>query len=310
VIHIDIVRINFNDYTAEINLSRGANCISLKNGKYNVNILREPDYSKEIDNPFLYGMPILFPVNRISKGEFEFEGRKYTFPINELTTNCHLHGFLHTAEFELAQKSEKSVRCRYDSNELYDFFPHKFRIEITYSLSENGLLQETCIYNLSDTNMPVFLGFHTTFNIPFVKNGSAENICVFAEVGDEIERDVSSYLPTGKFLPDDDISRQLKCGEFHSTNKISRHYKAVKDGRIEVLDKENGLKIIYENDKNFGWRLFYNGNADGFICLEPQTCMVNCQNSEFKRNLSGFDYIEPKSHKKYVSRISVEEFGK
>lgn len=163
MIHIDIVRINFNDYTAEINLSRGANCISLKNGKYNVNILREPDYSKEIDNPFLYGMPILFPV---------------------------------------------------------------------------------------------------------------------------------------------------KCGEFHSTNKISRHYKAVKDGRIEVLDKENGLKIIYENDKKFGWRLFYNGNADEFVCLEPQTCMANCQNSEFKRNLSGFDYIKPKSHKKYVSRISVEEFGK
>lgn len=215
-----------------------------------MNILRESDYSKEIDNPFLYGMPILFPVNRISNGEFNFEGRKYTFPINEPTTNCHLHGFLHTAEFELVQKSENFVKCRYDSDELYEFFPHIFRVEIKYSLFESGLLQETCISNLSDTNVPVFLGFHTTFNVPFVKNGSAENICVFAEVEDEIERDMSSYLPTGRILPEDDISHQLKCGKFKPFgNQISRHYKAGKDGRIELLDKENGLKIIYENDK-------------------------------------------------------------
>ena len=276
-----------------------------------MNILRESDYSKEIDNPFLYGMPILFPVNRISNGEFNFEGRKYTFPINEPTTNCHLHGFLHTAEFELVQKSENFVKCRYDSDELYEFFPHIFRVEIKYSLFESGLLQETCISNLSDTNVPVFLGFHTTFNVPFVKNGSAENICVFAEVEDEIERDMSSYLPTGRILPEDDIFHQLKCGKFKPFgNQISRHYKAGKDGRIELLDKENGLKIIYENDKKFGWRLFYNGNADEFVCLEPQTCMVNCQNSKFDRDFAGFNYIEPKSHKKYVSRIYVEEFRK
>lgn len=306
---MDIVRINSNNYTAEVNLSRGANCISLKNERYNVSILREPDYSKEIDNPFLYGMPILFPVNRISNGKFEFEGRKYTFPINEPETNCHLHGLLHTAKFEIVQMNESFVKCRYDSDELYEFFPHKFRVEITYSLSESGLLQETCIYNLSDTNMPIFLGFHTTFNMPFVKDASTESIRVFAEVEDEIERDMSSYLPTGKILPEDDISRQFKCGEFKSLgNKISRHYKADKTGRIEILDKEKGYKIIYENDKKFGWRLFYNGNADEFICLEPQTCTVNCQNSEFDRNFSGFDYIEPKAHKKYVSRIYVEEF--
>ena len=254
-------------------------------------------------------MPILFPVNRISNGEFEFEGRKYTFPVNELKTNCHLHGFLHTARFELVQKSERCIKCRYDSSELYEFFPHKFRVEITYSLSERGLLQETCIHNLSDTNMPVFLGFHTTFNVPFVKGASAENVYVLAEVGDEIERNTTNYLPTGKILPEDDISRQLKCGEFKPVgNKISRHYKADKDGRIELLDKENGIKIIYDNDKKFGWRLFYNGNADEFVCIEPQTCMVNCQNSKFDRNFTGFDYIEPQLYKKYVSLIYVEEF--
>ena len=81
-----IYKISCGDYTAEINLSRGANCISLRNRKYGAVILREPDYSKELDNPYLYGMPILYPVNRISGGKFEFEGREYVFPINEFVS--------------------------------------------------------------------------------------------------------------------------------------------------------------------------------------------------------------------------------
>ena len=68
-----IIELKSNNYRAKINLSRGANCISLKNTEYNGDILREPDYDN-LDNPYLYGMPILFPPNRISGGKFEFEG--------------------------------------------------------------------------------------------------------------------------------------------------------------------------------------------------------------------------------------------
>ena len=71
-----IYEIKHGDYTAKINLSRGANCVSLRNKKYNAVILREPDYDKVPDNPYLYGMPILYPANRISGGRFEFEKRE------------------------------------------------------------------------------------------------------------------------------------------------------------------------------------------------------------------------------------------
>ncbi len=300
--------IKFKDYTAEINLSRGANCISFRNQKYQVSVLREPDYTKGLDNPYLYGMPILFPVNRIEKGEFYFEGRRYQFPINEPNTNCHLHGFLHQAEFILVEQGESFVKCRYESDELYECFPHKFRVEISYSLSENGLLQETSVHNLSDTNMPVFLGFHTTFNVPFAKGSASENIRVFAEVGDEIERNMAIYLPTGRILPQDAITKQFNAGTFVPVGTpISRHYKKENTGRIELLDISKGLKVSYTNDEKFGWRLFYNGDANEFICLEPQTCMVNCQNLDSGWDAAGFDSIGPNSYKNYVSQICVEE---
>ena len=306
---MNISKISFGDYTAEINLSRGANCISLRNKKYNASVLREPDYSKEIDNPFLYGMPILFPVNRIEDGRFEFEGRQYTFPITDEKTNCHVHGFLHQAEFELVEKSEQSVKCKYDSDELYGYFPHKFSVEISYSLNDDGLTQETSIHNFSDTNMPVFLGFHTTFNIPFVSGASGENVFVYAQISDEIERDAVRYLPTGRVFQSDKMAEQFKEGKLTPCeNKISKHYKADKDGIMELLDVEKRVKIVYTNDEKFGWRLFYNGDGNGFVCLEPQTCVVNCANSKLDPEDTGFDCVPPSSFKKYVSKISVEEF--
>lgn len=203
------------------------------------------------------------------------------------------------------------IKCKYDSDELYDYFPHKFNVEISYSLNRAGLTQETCIHNLSNTNMPAFLGFHTTFNIPFISGASAEDICVFAEVGEEIDRDMTNYLPTGKIFSGDEISKQFNKGKFFPIkNKISKHYKADKNGRIELLDMRKRLKVVYDNDKKFGWRLFYNGSGDGFICLEPQTCMVNCQNLYLNGKDTGFDYISPNERKNMYPKFILKNFDK
>lgn len=253
-------------------------------------------------------MPILFPVNRISNGEFEFEKRKYKFPINDPNTKSHIHGFLHKAEFNLIDQSDNFVKCIYLSDNLYDFFPHKFAVEITYLLSKKGLIQEIYIYNLSNTNMPIFLGLHTTFNIPFIKDSLGENIRVFSGLEYEIERN-SNYVPTGRILPHDEIFYQLNNGEFIPFgNKISKHFRANKNGKIEIRDIYKKIKVVYDVDKQFSWRLFYNGDANSFICLEPQTCIVDCPNTVFDRNDVGFDYIKPTSHKKYTSQIYIEKF--
>ncbi len=133
---MDIRIIQYGDYTAAINLSRGANCISLRNRKYDAGILREPDYSKGLDNPYLYGMPILFPVNRIADGEFTFEGRTYTFPINESQTGCHLHGELHKYEFEPLEVTSNKIVCVYRAEREHPYlsFPHAFEIRMEYEL--------------------------------------------------------------------------------------------------------------------------------------------------------------------------------
>lgn len=304
----NIYEIRCGDYSAQINISRGANCISLRNSKYKAKILREPDYSKELDNPYLYGMPILYPVNRISGGKFTFEGRKYKFPINEPDTGCFIHGELHNTEFKLVEKGADFIICEYESNGDYLEFPHVFKICMKYRLKEDGLYQETKIKNMSNENMPNFLGYHTTFNIPFSDGSDGRDITVLAEVGDEIERNMSTYLPTGNVLPVDDITKKLNEGNFNPfENVLSRHYKIIEGRRIEISDNVKKIKIIYENDEKFNFRLIYNGNADEYICIEPMNCMVNCLNAPFDKGYAGFDYIEPGKEKIYASKIWVEE---
>jgi len=306
-----VKEIKHNEYSARINLSRGANCISLRHFACNAEILREPDYEKGIDNPYLYGMPILFPVNRISGGEFEFEGRKYVFPINEPNTNCHLHGVLHETEFKVLEQSENKIVCIYkaEKGEYLDF-PHSFEIKLSYELSDDGFLQTTEIINHSDENMPVFLGFHTTFNSLFIKNGKKEDISVLVQLKEEFERNMTNYLPTGHKPEFDDVSEKLVSGQFNPFEKpISRHYLAGRN-KMVIYDKGNDLSLVYENDEKLGFRLIYNGNADEYICLEPQTCLANCPSSPFDRKEAGFDYLKPREAKTYYSKIYIAEGDK
>lgn len=177
-----IEQITGGGYTASINLSRGANCISLRNQTLGISLLREPDYSRELDNPYLYGMPVLFPVNRISGGKFEFDGRVYELPVNEEKTGCTLHGELHAMEFRMEEQNADSITCSYRSRGNYAYMPHDFSLRIQYSLSEKGMRQKTTVVNHSDCRMPLFLGFHTTFNLVFARNSKPENVRVHANV--------------------------------------------------------------------------------------------------------------------------------
>ena len=302
-------KISCGDWSAEVDICRGANCVSLKNNRYSANILREPPSGGVLDNPYLYGMPILFPVNRIEGGSFEFEGRRYLFPINEPRTNCHLHGELHRMAFEIVEQSNSKIVCRYKAGKgEYIGFPHSFEIIQEYELKEDGFYHTVTVLNFSDDNMPIFLGFHTTFNTCFLDKSRARDIRVFAEICEEYERNMEvNYLPTGVKLLFDDVSRRLSDGTYDPfSGKASRHYRG--SGIMSITDLENRLRVVYENDEKYGFRLIFNGGDEGYICLEPQTCLANCQNSPFPRSENGFDFIEPKGTKTYCSRICLEEF--
>ncbi len=303
----EIIVLNAGYYTAKINATRGANCFSLTNKKYNAEILREPNYLNPLDNPYLYGAPILFPQNRISGGKFKFEGRTYDFGINEESTNCYIHGQLHQTPFTVVEKCDNFVRLVYKNDGTYVGYRDKFTITLSYLLSESGLDVECKIDNLSEVSLPVLLGFHTTFNVPFIKDSDKNSVKIGVDIGDEIERNMAVYLPTGKILEHDAVSTAIKKGKFISDTPISRHYRIAKDGLITLYDESKNLTLVYENDEKYKFRLVYNGSAENFICVEPQTGMANAPNSPFDRDYAGFTSIKSGESTIYKSKIYIKE---
>ena len=303
---MDKITLKSGDHLAVIDALHGANCISLRNEKYGISILREVPKGQKKDHPFLYGMPLLFPANRISGGRFTFEGRLYDFGINEEKTACQLHGCLHDLPFRVVKAEENRVLCVLDvqKNSLYPSFPHDFSIQTEYTLDESGLVQTVTVFNRSDADMPCLLGFHTTFN---ARKENGRPYLISAELGQGYERN-ESYLPTKNLLPRDELYESLRNGSFSACGqKISRHYAIENEGLITLTDPENAFTILYENDEKYAYRLIYNGDADEFICLEPQTCLVDAVNTEAPREGRGFDVIGAEESKTYRSKISVAD---
>ena len=92
-------------YKVEVVPKYGMNCIKALCENPCVDILKTPSDIDILgnDDAFLFGIPVLFFPNRISCGRFEFEGRKYKFPINEPRLNNFCHGTLHKLPFEVVE---------------------------------------------------------------------------------------------------------------------------------------------------------------------------------------------------------------
>ena len=157
--------------------------------------------------------------------------------------------------------------------------------------------------------MPYFLGFHTTFSLAMTPKTDAEAVLAKAELSREIERDMTTYLPTGRLPEFDAVSAALAAGTWHpASGAISRHYRAGGGGLLTLTNPENGLRMVYRNDAAFGYRLIY-GDGKAFLCMEPQTCMANAANAPFAREETGFAFLRPDETKQFHSQIGLEEIG-
>ena len=116
-----IEKINFNGipavhftaggYEAVMVPSVGANVVKLKHTATSIEILRTPD-AEEMENfkerPQIYGLPLLFPPNRIADGTYTFEGRKYQYPITIPTQNNYHHGIIKSEPFTVSRTVERN----------------------------------------------------------------------------------------------------------------------------------------------------------------------------------------------------------
>lgn len=278
----------------------GGNCISLQIGE--ADILRTPDCGEALcAAPNLYGIPILFPPNRIKGGCFYYSGRKYQFPINEPKRHNHIHGFLNQTCFSvqslLDDETGKTLTLTYRASidNPYMQYPHTFSATRTWHLTNDALYQKVSIRNDSDEPMPVGIGFHTTLNACFLPGDSCpEHYHLRMSATQEILYDPDRIIPTGEILENTKLLQELNGqGIVPQGERVSCHMKRGKNG-AELIHVPSGQTICMTvSDSLPYWILWNSDGHSGFICPEAQSWMIDAPNQSQKYQESGFKVIAP-----------------
>ncbi|MDR2937303.1 MAG: aldose 1-epimerase, partial [Rikenellaceae bacterium] len=189
----------------------GANMVKLYDKEKKVNIFRTPaeaDLEVFGVRAQLFGLPLLFPPNRIEDGKYTYNGKTYRFPITIPNQNNYHHGIIKQQAFTVTRTrvggNYVEVEASFFSNAVNDAvfcdFPHEFECRMYFKLSAAGLEHKVSFINLSDSPMPLGVGYHTPIMVPFAEGGRAEDVLLQLSVGEKWEVN-DRTLPTGKLLP-------------------------------------------------------------------------------------------------------------
>lgn len=307
---LEAVAFEAGGYEAIMIPSVGANVVKLYNKEKGVNILRTPT-AEEIDTfkerPQIYGLPLLFPPNRIEDGKYTYNGVTYQYPITIPAQNNYHHGIIKSEPFVVTKtiigddfvEVEAAFFSNRINNAIFAHFPHEFECRMNFVLSSRGLEHTVTFVNDSETDMPLGVGYHTPICVPF-QEGEGE-YKMWLTAGEEWEL-TERTLPTGNFLPlDEELATLRNTGmnpigkpiEKALTNKSFLLEEKPFSGAI-IANVTTGVKVFYEVDEQFRhWTIWNNGGAAGYMCPEPQTWAINAPNLSLDPEVTGFQVVEP-----------------
>ncbi|QTH41437.1 aldose 1-epimerase [Cohnella sp. LGH] len=297
--------------------SWGSNLLSLRSLSKNLDLLRFPQCREEYEaDPFMYGLPILFPPNRIADGRFEYDGRKYRFNINDPSEHNHTHGLLFDAPWKLLRAEAEGERIVLETiihseehEGILAQFPHLFTVRMQYVLERTSLTVEATVSSRDSAPFPWGLGYHTTFNFPFNGSGDLAS-CRFALNADKQWELNERFLPTGK-LVDIPYSEQLREGKSLVGHALDDAFQTAYAGANEAVltDLGSGIRVVYSADEQFKqWVVYNHDSKQGYLCPEPYTWITNAPNlQQLPEDLTGFRVLRPGEQVQTTTRIRIEE---
>lgn len=321
----DAVEFAAGGYEALLVPAMGANVVRLRHTSTGAEILRTPtadEMEMFRERPQLFGLPLLFPPNRIEDGTYTHAERTFHFPITIPAQNNFHHGTIKSQSFTITHCVEKAgvveLEAAFFSNALHggvwDYFPLEFECRMSFRLSERGLEHRVTFVNGSDEPMPVGVGYHTPLNLPFIAGGDPAAYRLRLSVGERWELNERT-LPTGKLLSLSDFEQGLRSAEGVSPigQPIESAFTAKPlelDGKPfngAILSDGSGHSVVYEVDGQMrDWTLWNNGGAVSWFCPEPQSWAINAPNLKLPASQTGFEAIEPGKSWQSAARIYLK----
>lgn len=286
----EAIRLFAAGYESVVVPSLGANAISLKtniNG-HPVDILRTPKTDQDLlRDVYAYGVPVLFPANRVAGGEYRWDGVTYRFPKN-YPNDVHIHGVLHNREWPVytmgAENGRAWVRFTLDTDQdeaLRAHYPVSMAIHLEISLSDRGLTHVFTVENkTADKEIPIGLAYHTAFRVGFC--GESQGVKLHVPLAGRCADDPVDRLPNGEVEALDEFEAPIASPEGGNplAKVVDALYTALPDASEAVFrDLARGCEVVYRvGPENYFWILWNKTATEGFIAVEPQTWLSNAMN--------------------------------
>ncbi len=309
-------------YCAMIAPGIGSNVIRLRDNAHDIEIFRfNPDVSiEEIkQSPEVYGLPSLYLPNRLNAGRLKTSDAVYDLPVNEVDLGNFIHGFLHKRQHSVTEVTTSGASAiakteyLYDeTDEYYSHLPISFRVEYTFTLSDDGLHYEQTFTNLSKVQMPFGVCTHTTMMGPFTSDGRPQDVRLYVPIGEKWKLN-DRCLPTGDLIPLDNHDKQYLTGSMIPVKQIINNdvYYA-EDGEVDgkpyygivATDLASGKEIRYEVCKDYKfWVLWNDWGEKGYFCPEPMSWMIDAPNLPLAPEDSGYVELAPGESKTMTQHI-------
>ena len=170
-------------------------------------VIRFPDSQDAfVGRPTYWGATTLFPFpGRIRDGKFRFADRDYQLPLNENNRTA-IHGCVAREAWTHvdSRADEAGAAITYqigmDSHpHLSDLYPFPFRLTLTLRLKDGRLHHSYLAENIGDRPMPIGLGLHPYFPLPFGGTGSVDDCEIWIDAPYFWEQDAG--FPVGAPRP-------------------------------------------------------------------------------------------------------------
>jgi aldose 1-epimerase len=227
-----------------------------------------------------YKSAFLFPFpNRLKNGKYNFAGKLYQFPINDIVNNNSIHGFGPNQVFKIVSikcdENGAEIHCRHENQGVNPAYPFPFYFEVKMRISEpDSFTIELTFKNESQQITPVGLGWHPYFHcfdkvdLVFMQMPD----CQFVEVDE-------SAISTGERSDYEYFKNKRQIENVVLDNSFE--LKNQKD-RVEVVLFSNKGKLTYWQEtgfRKFNFLQIFTPLHRHSIAIEPMTCNIDAFNN-------------------------------
>lgn len=213
---------------------------------------------------------IPFP-NRIDKGIYAFEGRKYRLPINKKDEGHAIHGLIYDKSFELinTNTTEISISASFFykiNSSQYKGYPFDLALLMVFTLENNQLAISVSATNCGDSKLPYGVGWH-----PYLKTSKKIDECRISIAGKNIlEIDKKKVIiPTGK----------LKRTKSYNNIPIGKQFFDTCFTNLASYKTQFENIIIFQ-DPTMNFLQAYTPDDRQSIAIEPMSCAPDAFNNK------------------------------